>query len=79
MKKRELRRRVKLLEGVVVELVERVEALEQGDDDGPPKWRDCYGPLVDMDPPAALSDELTFPAPGGWLDDGDDWRRGSYL
>lgn len=74
MSKRKLRQRVKLLEAVAVELVERIEALEG---DGSPRWRDCY--VTDLDPSAPISDELTYAAPGGYLWDDDDWRRGSYL
>lgn len=75
--KRKLRKRVKLLEAVCGELIDRIETLE-GDDSGPRKWKDCY--VTDLDPAPSLADELQDRGPlPGYLWDDDDWSRGSYL
>lgn len=46
----------------------------------PPKWRDNYGPAIDLDPRPPLSDELQVcdPLPV-ILDDEDGWRAPGYL
>lgn len=73
------RKRLKLLEAVALELIERIEALEAAAEPEPHKWRDTYGPAVDLDPKPPLSDELGFDAPPGVLWDDDEWRSGLYL
>ena len=74
------KKRLKLLEAVALELIERVEALEAAAEPEPRKWRDTYAPAVDMDPRPPISDELGFDAPTtGVLWDDDEWRPGLYL
>jgi hypothetical protein len=76
--KRKHRRQLALLVKVLPEILERLERLEAVAE--PPKWRDTYGPSLDMDPKPPLSDELTFEAPHtGTLWDDDEWQRGTYL